>query len=276
MKTSINVGQIASEFIAKNPPPKRVLNIGIIGSAMEECPLPYSDIDFFAISNSVTDKKTINYLNALTEHMNQNTGMWVDINHADLQNKGMCAMSQSHLTSINNKCVDLYGNDLFDNIQTMSHNHGGKTLTESLKDSFIAASTKIGRGLTEMNPIQVLVSKPPFGMEQINRLNPQKMKGIYCAKYLLTSSAFAVELMGVLKNNPLLFQYSKRNSPELFEEAFKLGDKEISQKARSIYYEGNELEIPGFLKKDAFIWLKKIQKAYQKIEKIFRPMNILK
>lgn len=275
MKININLERIAKGFIKENPPPKKILNIGIIGSAMEECPLPYSDIDFFGISTSAIDKTTINYFNKLIEHMNQKTNMWTEFNHADLNNNGMFSMDQSYLTSINHKCVDLYGNNLFDNIKTMATNYNGKSLTESLMNKFIGGSSKFRRGLTEINSKQILVSKPPFGMDRIDNATPQVIKGIFCAKYLLTANAFATELFGVLKNNSIFTSYSKRTSPELFQEAFKLGGLEISQKARSIYYDGNELDIPNFLNKDAFIWLKKFQKAYQKLEKIFKPMNTL-
>lgn len=253
-KNDFDIKAIANSYFEQNKPPANILNIGLHGSSSSMNIKPHSDIDFYCICKK-QDGKSIQYLRGFVEHLNKNTNRWVDMMVGHLKNDDAFKLNSFTLNDILKNSVNLHGKNLTKNINIMLNNYKGESTSEYLYKELKTSGHRIKRAIVDLNQHQVLVSKPPFGMDCLkDNLNGIEIKAKTIAKQILASCSFANTIFEL--NLGIINIFSKKDAPEKFKKYFKIKTN-LPQKARKIYYEDfSNIDLDKFSNKESLKWLK--------------------
>lgn len=262
-KKKVNVEEIALAYIKKNPPPENILNIGVHGSSSKSPPKPYSDIDLYCLCKNY-DEKSIIYASKFCKNMGKKSNHWSEIMVGHLDNNDAFMLSPFELKDIKKNSVNVYGEGLNSNIDTMLKNYEGPNPTEILFSQLTSSGHRIKRIIGDFNKFQFLISKPSFEpkfIKKAGKTTAKEIKARTIAKQILTSCAFSNAIMDEINGNEI--EFSKMKAPERFKEYFKY-ETDLPEISRKIYMgKIKGIDLKEFSTYSALEWLK-IQSKLEK------------
>lgn len=265
--------ELSQDYFTKNPPPKGVLNIGLVGSAMDGIK-PHSDYDFFSICKKINAKNLL-YYQAFIAHINSKTHKWADMITGEISNNATAGFNKFTLDYVLDNHVEMYGKNAKKNLKQMINNNtDNEPVEEFLLRKIWSAGNKILRSIVELNEHQLSIENTCFEPSAIKVLNPEEVKANYIAKQILSSCSFANTLHGHIHSIPRYSEYVlKKRAPEIFQEIYNFNTP-IPNLCREIYYGDKKIDYKKFNDLTATKWIKVQDKLQIQLQKEVDALNL--